>query len=56
MRIFLKNRDKVWKHNQQFNEGIVSYSMSLNNYSDMDHSDFASSMQEMKYIRSITPM
>ncbi|XP_055296471.1 procathepsin L-like [Sitodiplosis mosellana] len=56
MRIFLKHKDEVEKHNQMFNDGLVSYTMSLNSYSDVEHSDFAASMRETKHIRSQAPM
>lgn len=44
MNIFLQHKNEVAKHNQLFNEGLVSYTMSLNEYSDLSHTEFVSRM------------
>lgn len=56
MRTFLKHKAKVEEHNEKYNEGLVSYTMSLNSFSDIENSDFAAVMKEIEYIRSQAPM
>lgn len=55
MEIFLKNKDNVEKHNQKFEEGAVSYKMGLNEFSDIEYSDFSTTLEEARYKRSQTP-
>lgn len=52
MGIFLRHKDEVTKHNRLFNEGVVSYTMSLNAYSDLSHTEFVSQMNGARYERS----
>ena len=56
MRIFLKHKAEIEEHNQMYDEGLVSYTVSLNSFSDVEHSDFVAVMREAKYIRSQAPM
>ncbi|XP_055296470.1 procathepsin L-like isoform X2 [Sitodiplosis mosellana] len=49
MGIFLQNKNEVMRHNQLFNEGIVSFTMSLNAYSDLSHTEFVSQMNGVRY-------
>lgn len=56
MEIFLKHKAEVEKHNEMYDEGLVPYTMGLNSYSDIEHSEFAASMRETRRIRSQAPM
>lgn len=56
MGIFLKHKEEIDKHNQLYNDGLVSYNMSLNAYSDQEYSEFSASMRETKYKRSLVPI
>lgn len=56
MRIFLKHKAEIEKNNQMYNDGLVSYTMSLNSFSDVEHSDFVAVMKEAQYIRSQAPV
>lgn len=40
--IFLQNINEISKNNQLYEKGIVSYTMGLNVYSDLSHTEFVS--------------
>lgn len=44
MKIFMENRKKIAKHNSRFERGEVGYKLSLNEYGDMLHYEFAEIM------------
>lgn len=43
-RIFVEHKYKIEEHNQQFENGMHSFKMGYNKYSDMKHEDFVSAM------------
>lgn len=43
-RIFVDHKYNIEEHNQQFDNGIVSFKMGLNKYSDVKHEDFVARM------------
>ncbi|KAE8573296.1 digestive cysteine proteinase 1 [Halyomorpha halys] len=42
MEIFLENKKRVEEHNQRYKKGLVSFSMSLNKFSDLTEDEFRS--------------
>lgn len=50
MVIWLEHKHKIEEHNQQYENGIVSFRMDLNKYSDMKHDEFVSRMNGVKHI------
>lgn len=40
MKIFMENRHKIAKHNQRYEQGLVSYQLGMNKYADMLHHEF----------------
>lgn len=44
MTIWLEHKHKIEEHNQQHENGIMSFRMGFNNYSDVKHADFATMM------------
>lgn len=49
MEIFLRNKGKVDKHNQLYHDGLASYRMTLNAYSDLQNNEFRTRMGEYKH-------
>lgn len=45
MDIFLKNKQKIEAHNEQYDSGFVSYSMRLNEYSDLSSDEIRKQMK-----------
>ncbi|XP_044740641.1 procathepsin L isoform X1 [Chrysoperla carnea] len=44
MKIFMENKNKIAKHNKQYELGLVSYKLALNQYGDMLHHEFISTL------------
>ncbi|CAH2046658.1 unnamed protein product, partial [Iphiclides podalirius] len=44
MKIYAENKHKIAKHNQRFAQGLVTYRLKLNKYSDMLHIEFVHTM------------
>lgn len=40
MKIFMDNKHKIAKHNQLYENGIVTYKLGLNKYADLLHHEF----------------
>ncbi|XP_055372848.1 cathepsin L [Condylostylus longicornis] len=53
MKIFLENRNKIAKHNQKFEQGLHSFKLKLNKYSDMLPYEFVSTMNGFNKSNSI---
>lgn len=43
-KLFLENKHKIAKHNKRFADGLHSYTLGLNKYSDMSHQEFVRTM------------
>lgn len=41
---FVDNHEKVYQHNNAYEQGLKSYRMKLNVFSDMDHKEFVATM------------
>lgn len=48
MVIWLENKHKITEHNQQYDNGIVSFRMDLNKYSDLSHTETFSKLKGRK--------
>ncbi|XP_031628991.1 cathepsin L1-like [Contarinia nasturtii] len=48
LQIFLENKLKIIKHNLRFEEGLTTYKMGLNKYSDLSHKEFVFQMNGLK--------
>ncbi|CAH2085102.1 unnamed protein product [Euphydryas editha] len=48
MMIFLSNKYRVYKHNQLFERGQVTFRLGLNKYSDMFHDEFVRTLNGFK--------
>ncbi|CAH2085098.1 unnamed protein product [Euphydryas editha] len=48
MMMFLVNKYRVYKHNQLFERGQVTFRLGLNKYSDMSHEEFVRTMNGFK--------
>lgn len=46
--IFSKRKDEVSKHNQLFDEGLATFKMALNAFSDLTNEEFIDLMDGMK--------
>ncbi|CAB0032288.1 unnamed protein product [Trichogramma brassicae] len=44
MKIFMENKHKIAKHNAKYEQGLVSYKLKLNKYSDMLHHEFVNTL------------
>lgn len=44
MKIFSEYVQNIVKHNDKFRQGLVSYSLKTNEFSDMPHQDFVTTM------------
>lgn len=42
--IFMENKAKIDRHNQEFEKGKVSYELALNEYADLTQEEFISKM------------
>lgn len=40
----MENRHKIAKHNQRYEQGLVTYKLGLNKYADMLHHEFAATL------------
>lgn len=40
MKIYAENKHKIAKHNQRFEQGLVSYKLKQNKYGDLLHHEF----------------
>ncbi|XP_031627883.1 cathepsin L1-like [Contarinia nasturtii] len=49
MEIYLKHKQEIVKHNQLYDKGLASYTMSLNAYSDIPHMEFVSLMNGARH-------
>lgn len=49
METFLSNKQQIDEHNQLFDKDVVTFSMSLNEYTDVPHNEFVTSMNGYKY-------
>jgi len=47
-KIWLNNKEKIERHNQQFDKGLVTYSLAMNKFGDMLSHEFASMMNGLK--------
>lgn len=48
MNNFLENRFEMARHNALFEQGKVTYRMGLNEYSDLSHDEFVSTMNGLR--------
>lgn len=44
MRVFMDNKYKIAKHNQQFEAGDVSHKLAMNRFGDILHHEFVNQM------------
>lgn len=44
LKIFMENRHKIAKHNQKFSRNEVTYQLGVNQYADMLHHEFVSTL------------
>lgn len=44
LKIFMENKHKIAKHNQQYELGLVSYKLDLNKYADLLHQEFVAKL------------
>jgi len=44
MKIFMENKHKIAKHNQQFSKGAVGYQLAMNRFGDLLHHEFVGMM------------
>lgn len=49
MDIYLQHKSEVTRHNELYRQGLVSFTMSLNAYSDLSHTEFVSQMNGARY-------
>lgn len=49
METFMNHKHEIDKHNELYDKGIVSFSMSLNEYTDLPHHEFVTRMNGYKY-------
>lgn len=47
-RIFVDHKHKIAEHNRQYENGMVSFQMGLNRYSDMSQDEFRSRLNGYK--------
>lgn len=48
MEIFLKNKQKIEEHNKLYSQGLVSYSMRLNELSDLPSDEIRKQMKSFR--------
>lgn len=53
MKTYLSHKQEIDKHNQLYSKGLVSFSMSLNEYTDIPHDEFVTRLNGYKYSRHL---
>lgn len=48
MRVFLKHKQHIDEHNQQYEDGLVAFKLGHNKYSDIPHHVFVSRMNGVR--------
>lgn len=48
MQIFLKNKRKVEEHNEKHSQGLVSFKMGVNKFSDLTSEEFNAQMKGLR--------
>lgn len=48
MEVFSKRKDEISKHNQLFDEGLATFKMAMNAFSDLTNEEFINFMDGMK--------
>ncbi|XP_058793221.1 cathepsin L-like [Phymastichus coffea] len=55
LKIFMEHKQKIAEHNAMFEQGLVTYKLGLNKYSDMIHHEFVRTMNGFNKSRSGIP-
>ncbi|XP_058793261.1 cathepsin L-like [Phymastichus coffea] len=55
LKIFMENKQKIAEHNAMFEQGLVTYKLGFNEYSDMTHHEFVRTMNGFNKSRSGIP-
>lgn len=48
MEIFLQNKHKIEEHNGKHSQGLVSFKMGVNKFSDLTHEEFNAQMKGLR--------